>query len=431
MTLCEGMMKSTLANFGCLLTQLCFAAILVSAGSANAQGDTASSAVNGTTAEVTEEQVLEPGDYVPPYVQLTDAGPSVPWDASEVSPFHLIDQTGADVTRESLLGKPWVANFIFARCVVQCPANCKRIKELSLVLKDVDVRFVTITVDPEHDKLPIMREYAQIWGATPDRWLFCTGEPDEVWKLIRTGFKVAAWEEVGSRRLPGMEFAHSNHLIHVDANGKIMGRYSATNELEVTALTGVLKGEITTPERHQPANIALLEAQKARRLAEAEIARNQTKSGQDTLANLPEWAQRLPATNAMLNGLATILLLMGYVAIKAKQRALHKQLMLTAFAVSVAFLACYLTYHGALTAYTESHGKPFPGTGNIRYVYFTILITHVFLAALVPIGACASIWYGLRENWPVHKRWAVVTFPIWLYVSVTGVIIYWMLYRMY
>lgn len=143
----------------------------------------------------------------------------------------------------------------------------------------------------------------------------------------------------------------------------------------------------------------------------------------------PTWVTTLPAINAALNGLATVLLVAGFVQIKKGNRELHKKLMLTTFATSILFLACYLVYHFALHHYTGSSSKKFPGTGTIRTVYLVILATHVVLAAAVPVLAIITIVKGLRQNWASHKRFARITFPIWLYVSVTGVIIYVMVYH--
>jgi uncharacterized membrane protein YozB (DUF420 family) len=132
---------------------------------------------------------------------------------------------------------------------------------------------------------------------------------------------------------------------------------------------------------------------------------------------------RLPALNATLNGIATILLLVGYVLIRQGHRDAHKGAMLAAFSTSILFLASYLVYH----AFAGS--KTFGGTGPIAWVYYTILITHVVLAAAVPVLACVTIYRGLKTDWAGHKRIAKVTLPIWLYVSVTGVVIYVMLYH--
>jgi len=386
--------------------------------------------------------VLEPGENPPPFVQLTPDQPPIIWDARHVGEFHLVDQAGQPVSRESLLGEQWVANFIFTRCAYQCPLTCRRIMELNEELAGVPVRFFTLTVDPEHDTVPVMHEFADIWKAKPDRWLFVTGEPDQVWDLIRTGFKVAAWENVGTARQPGMEFAHNNHLIHIDAQGVILGRYDSGVESELRTLARVLKGQIETPLKYRPAMANALEELTARH---AEKSPSQA-SPADPLEKLPAWAKRLPATNAALNALAACLLMTGLFAVKRNAFRLHKRLMLTAFFVSVAFLGCYLTYHYALHEYAGVRGKPFPGTGSLKSLYYGILVSHVVLAAIVPVLAIVTIRNGLRaypEHLPpeereqrlherrVHHRWAKVTFPVWMYVSVTGVVIYWMLYRMY
>jgi protein SCO1/2/putative membrane protein len=144
---------------------------------------------------------------------------------------------------------------------------------------------------------------------------------------------------------------------------------------------------------------------------------------------LPDWVRLLPAVNASLNGLATVLLVAGYAAIRSGRRETHKALMLSAFAVSIVFLGCYLAYHWGLHHYTGESGKKFAGVGWIRPIYFTILITHVILAAAVPVLAIITMVRGLREQWPAHRKIARITFPIWLYVSVTGVVIYGLLYH--
>lgn len=146
--------------------------------------------------------------------------------------------------------------------------------------------------------------------------------------------------------------------------------------------------------------------------------------------NAPDWVHLLPSVNAALNGLATVLLVTGYVLIRRGRRELHKRAMLTAFAASIAFLACYLTYHGALQHYTGSGHREFSGAGALKGVYLVILVSHVVLAAAVPVLASITIYRGIKGDWPRHRRIARITFPIWLYVSVTGVIIYWMLYHL-
>ena len=144
---------------------------------------------------------------------------------------------------------------------------------------------------------------------------------------------------------------------------------------------------------------------------------------------MPDWVAVLPAINASLNALATVLLLTGYVLIKRKRRELHATAMTAAFSTSVLFLICYLVYHGGLWWYTGQSGKKFGGTGIIQPIYFTILISHVFLAVPVAVLALVTLLRAWRQKWDAHRRLARITFPIWVYVSVTGVIIYGLLYH--
>jgi uncharacterized membrane protein YozB (DUF420 family) len=138
----------------------------------------------------------------------------------------------------------------------------------------------------------------------------------------------------------------------------------------------------------------------------------------------------LPAADATLNAIAAVLLIIGYVLIKRGRELAHKRVMLAAFAVSVVFLACYLTYHigGRLVGREEVR---FTGPPEIRRIYLGILISHVLLAFTVPVLSIGTIWLGLKDRRAAHRRLAWWTFPIWLYVSVTGVIIYVLLYHVY
>ena len=133
----------------------------------------------------------------------------------------------------------------------------------------------------------------------------------------------------------------------------------------------------------------------------------------------------LPTLNAALNATSAVLLVLGYRFIRRRQISAHRACMLAAFAVSVVFLISYLTYH------MQVGSVRFPGTGMIRGVYFTILITHTILAALVPPLAVVTLTRALRGQFDRHRRLARWTFPIWLYVSVTGVVVYVMLYHLY
>jgi uncharacterized membrane protein YozB (DUF420 family) len=132
----------------------------------------------------------------------------------------------------------------------------------------------------------------------------------------------------------------------------------------------------------------------------------------------------LPLLNACLNATSGILLLAGLAAIKSGRRELHERLMLAALLVSAAFLASYLYYHFVVaTGMTR-----YRGTGWSRTAYYAMLASHVVLAmAVVPL-ALRTVYLAYRERFDAHKRWARVTYPIWLYVSVTGVLVYLTLY---
>ena len=132
----------------------------------------------------------------------------------------------------------------------------------------------------------------------------------------------------------------------------------------------------------------------------------------------------LPALNAVLNGTAGLLIAAGWLLIRRGHRQAHKRVMLGAVACSAVFLVSYLTYHFHVGSVR------FQGQGAVRTVYFAILISHTILAvAIVPL-VLITLNHGLRERFDRHRRIARVTMPLWAYVSVTGVVIYWMLYRL-
>jgi uncharacterized membrane protein YozB (DUF420 family) len=131
----------------------------------------------------------------------------------------------------------------------------------------------------------------------------------------------------------------------------------------------------------------------------------------------------LPTLNAILNGAAAVLLVWGYWLIRHGRKQPHRRVMLSAFAVSVAFLASYLYYHAQVGTVR------FQGAGTIRTVYLLILATHTVLAAAVPPLAVVTLSRGLAGRFDRHRRIARWTLPVWLYVSVTGVVVYLMLYH--
>lgn len=131
----------------------------------------------------------------------------------------------------------------------------------------------------------------------------------------------------------------------------------------------------------------------------------------------------LPLLNAVLNSLSAGLIISGYVAIRHRHKSVHQACMLAACATSALFLISYLTYHYHVGS------KPFPGQGGTRLVYFTILLSHTILAVVIVPLVGLTLWRARQAQWSRHRRLARWTLPLWLYVSVTGVVIYLMLYQ--
>lgn len=338
------------------------------------------------------------------------------WSTDGIADFQFTDQLGRTVTKETFKGKPFAICFVFTKCLGPCPAVTYQMRQLQDRLKNRDVNLVTLTVDPERDTVEVLKAYADKNGADHERWRFLTGDRNAIYELIQGSFRMPVEKAKGPDLTEGFEVIHTSNVMLVDAKGVVQGKFNAVIDAEMASLRRQLikmspRLDNSVPE--SPEDVADLATEKSIELERA----------------APPWVKRLPATNAMLNGLATILLIAGYAFIKAGQKDMHRRMMLTAFMTSVLFLASYLTYHYSLHYYTGESGKKFLGTGLIRPIYFTILITHVVLAAVVPIGALRTIWLALNSRWEAHKAWARVTFPIWLYVSITGVIIYFMLYH--
>jgi putative membrane protein len=135
----------------------------------------------------------------------------------------------------------------------------------------------------------------------------------------------------------------------------------------------------------------------------------------------PEWVSDLPAANAFFNSLSAICLVLGYINIRRRNRIVHMRFMLSATVFSALFLVSYITYH-----YFHGDTK-FPGQGIIRPIYFFILITHITLSMVALPLILGTLWWALRSEFRFHKKIARWTFPVWLYVSVTGVIVFFIL----
>jgi protein SCO1/2/putative membrane protein len=324
-----------------------------------------------------------------------------------VGDFSLTERSGRKVTAEDLRGKVWIASFQFTRCAGTCPQIASTMQRLQKELADrPDLLLVTFTVDPEHDDPAELRAYAERFEADPDRWLFLTGKEADLYPLIRKGFRLHVAQNTGAERRPGNEVAHENRLALVDREGRVRGYYPG----------------LPDQRSHDPEGDFERSLRSLRRRVDALVYEP------------PPWMPRdVPRFNATLNAIAAGLILFGYSAIRRRLVRLHAACMLSALGVSAVFLASYLYYHlaikhGKATRFTDQA----PGAPDwVRYVYLAVLGTHTVLAVFAAPMALLTAWRGLRGRIASHVRLARWTLPVWLYVSVTGVVVYWMLYRLY
>jgi cytochrome oxidase Cu insertion factor (SCO1/SenC/PrrC family)/uncharacterized membrane protein YozB (DUF420 family) len=312
-------------------------------------------------------------------------------DLGQVGEFALTDQDGRTMTRHDLEGKVWVASFFFTRCATVCPQITGTMAHLQHDLAGQrDVILISFSVDPKHDTPEVLQEYAARYQADARRWHFLTGPQDDIYSLIQKSFMLAVAANTGEARTPGNEVSHSTRLALVDRRGHIRGYFDGRQ----------------VDEEGQPVHdLARLESRIAALMG-------------------PNW----PAINASLNATCTLLLILGFTAIRRRQIRLHAVSMLAALTVSALFLASYLYYHLAI-----KFGKPTPflGEGVVRVMYFALLYSHMALAGVVVPLALVTAYRGLRGQLAGHVRLARWTLPLWMYVSVTGVVVYWMLYRLY
>lgn len=403
--------------------------------------------------------------------------------------FTFPEAQGGSLSLADLKGKRWLANFVFTRCVGPCPLMTRDVADLHRrVAKSApDFVFVTFSVDSSFDTPEVLRKYAETFSADPQRWKFLTGDELAIHDYIRRGFAQFVQPNLGESRKPGYEVAHSNRAVLVNEDGIPVGTWLMTVPEDVVKLRRVIEGrdEFPTPgpilqtqsdgqnppvglnilrvqsgDESEPAPDAAPDATPDTAPADAsnpaapadsgkappEPAAPQLTTGPPTSAQppqqlstiernreidqkLPGWIRVLPSLNAGLNTLCTLLLIAGYVAIQSDHRDLHRNLMITAFAVSVLFLGSYLTYHEALYRWTGQRGRAFVGSDLARILYFAILIPHSILAAFVPFLALRIFHHAWKRRWTSHRRLARITLPIWLFVSITGVIIYGMLYH--
>ena len=391
----------------------------------------------------------------------------------ELPVFEFPESMGGTISRDKMKGKRWLANFIFTRSAGPCPLMTRDISELHRVVakSNLDFLFVSFSVDPAYDTAAVLKKYAETFQADHERWKFVTGDETAMHELIRGGFTQYVQPNLGDLRMPGMEVAHSNRAVLVNEDSVPVGSFVMTIPEDVVKLRRIIEGKDAFPKPGQSLSFSATSAENpvvpltlvpvketealepvGKPVGEidgdslpSEAADESSLGGNpvddavkgetpqarneriDTL--LPVWAAHMPTINAGLNFVSLVSLLSGLAAIKSGHQRRHRNMMLAAFFASVVFLVCYLTYHEVLYRFTTYRGRGFDGSVFATRVYFSILIPHVILAAVVPILALRVFYLAFKERWSEHRYLARITLPIWLFVSITGVVIYGMLYH--
>jgi cytochrome oxidase Cu insertion factor (SCO1/SenC/PrrC family)/uncharacterized membrane protein YozB (DUF420 family) len=308
-----------------------------------------------------------------------------------VADFSLTERSGRPLRLDDLKGKIWIADFVYTRCTGPCFHVTKSMQKLQDRLRDHKaVRLVTFTVDPEYDTPEVLSRYASEFAkADPERWLFLAGSREALYGLMQDSFKVSTKRTEPVNQKGAYDIDHTTKLVLVDQRGQMRGYFDALDPSDVDQLV-------------------------------AEI---------DKLDDCGCW----PALNASLNGTSAVLLILGYFAIRLRWVKTHKSFMLAALGVSAVFLGCYLYYHLVVR-----HGQPTyfreraPEAPDwIHGLYGMVLLSHTVLAVVTAPMALTVAYFGLRDRLSRHVKLARLTLPIWLYVSLTGVAVYWMLYRLY
>jgi cytochrome oxidase Cu insertion factor (SCO1/SenC/PrrC family) len=159
---------------------------------------------------------------------------------SQVGPFELVERSGAKITREDLLGRPWVASFLFTRCTGPCPKVAGTLRALQSRLGKSSARIVTFSVDPEWDTPQVLRQYAADLGADPKRWLFVTGDEGAIHELSRKGFLSAAERAPPGVAPIGEQVSHSTRLVAVDKKGQVRGYFAGESGEDLDRLVECL-----------------------------------------------------------------------------------------------------------------------------------------------------------------------------------------------
>ncbi len=328
-----------------------------------------------------------------------------PEPLGQIADFELIDQFETPRKSSDFRGKVWIAGVTYSCCTMSCPHQRAVLQQLQEQLKGTNILLVTISAAPGFDSPEALRKLAESLNADPKRWLFLTTRDSQGLELIRRFVQQSFHSDIveNPEAEPGQRFSHPSRLYLIDRNGLVRGSYACVEELY--------------DDKGAPSGLFQINSDEVQRLrADAERL---------YAGALGRWFKLkwFPAINAGLNALSGLLLLTGWVLIRWNKRQAHAICMLSAVGLSALFLISYLYYH-------YFHGAtPFSGTGWIRPVYFALLLSHTILAAVVVPLVIMTLYRAWKAQYERHRRMARITLPMWLYVSVTGVLVYLFLYQ--
>jgi len=295
--------------------------------------------------------------------------------------FQLTNQNEEKLGSADLKGKVWVADFVFTNCGGPCPIMTQKMVALAKRVQNPNVRFVSFSVDPERDTPAVLRQYAKDRGATDPRIHFLTGPTAQIQAVAQT----MLLPFIPSAK--GQQILHAERFVILDQQGQLRATF---NPMDSDGLD-LIVAQVNDLEKNP-----LIDA--------------------------------LPPINASLNATAAILLCLGLGLVLKRKYTAHAVTMILTLLVSAIFLACYLTLH--YLKYKSGVGLTRFPESSFRMLYLIILTSHSILAAVVLPMIITTVILAARRKWAAHRKWARPTFWIWLYVSVTGVVVYYMLYQL-
>jgi protein SCO1/2/putative membrane protein len=352
-----------------------------------------------------------------------------------VGDWVLTGSDGKPFGSSDLKDRIWIADFVFTRCAGPCPIMCEGMEKLVKRLPpDPRLKFVSFSVDPGYDTPEVLREFATQWKADLARWKFVTGVG--VYKISYDGFKLLA--RPNPEPTVGDQVIHSTRFTLVDGEGRMRGLYTYNFErpeslpATLDAIVRDTQALLDSPERvvdHfcDPRLFLVDRLGRLRGVAGPETDVEALVDDVRKLSRAPEKLislRTLPRLNAVLNGTSFLLLTTGFLFILKRQVTPHRVCMSGALVASFVFLGSYVYYH------VHAGSVRYPGEGLARTAYLGLLGTHTILAAVVAPMALVTVWRALRERFDRHRAIARWTLPIWLYVSLTGILVYLLLYEL-